>query len=181
MKRTIVQPANLTGTPLAECKEWLGISRPNEDSELTALLSASLDLCEAYTSQIPLEVSCEEVLPGQTGWQCLSTRPVRAILSVSSMSETGEMSPISISDYEVEIGADGRGFVRQSKQSEGKRIAVGFVAGLAQDWSDLPDAIRHGIIRTTAHLYRDRDASKSLEPPASAAALWRPWRNLRVI
>jgi len=181
MKRTIVQPANLTGPPLAECKEWLGITRTNEDAEILALLHASVDLCEAFISQMPLEATCEEVLSAGADWQCLSTRPVRAILEVNSLSQSGDASPVPIADYDIDLDAEGKGMIRLSQLIDHSRIVVRFVAGIAQEWGDLPDALRHGIIRLAAHHYRDRDATRSLAPPASVAALWRPWRTLRVV
>lgn len=180
MKRTIVQPATLTGPPLADCKEWLGITRPNEDAEIVTLLHASMDLCEAFTGQMPLEVTCEEVLPANLNWQSLSTRPIRAILEVKSLSQSGDEAPLPIADYDIDLDAEGKGLVRLSKPTDHSRVVVRFVAGIAQDWADLPDALRHGIIRLAAHHYRDRDATQSLAPPASVAALWRPWRALRL-
>ena len=52
---------------------------------------------------------------------------------------------------------------------------------LAEDWAEVPQAIRHGAIRLAAHLYRQRDSeSGGTTPPAAVAALWRPWRKLRL-
>ena len=51
---------------------------------------------------------------------------------------------------------------------------------LAEDWAELPPGLNEGIIRFAAHLYRERDAAGSREPPAAVAALWRPWRELRL-
>lgn len=47
------------------------------------------------------------------------------------------------------------------------------------DWSALPEALRHGVIRLAAHLYRDGDGAAAA-PPAAVAALWRPWRRMRL-
>lgn len=57
-----------------------------------------------------------------------------------------------------------------------------FVGGdaLPEGWADLAPALREGIIRFAAHLYRDREAASASEPPAAVAALWRPWRELRL-
>jgi uncharacterized iron-regulated protein len=53
-------------------------------------------------------------------------------------------------------------------------------AGLADDWGEVSAPLREGIVRFAAHLYRDRDAASTREPPAAVAALWRPWRELRL-
>jgi uncharacterized phiE125 gp8 family phage protein len=62
-----------------------------------------------------------------------------------------------------------------------KRVDVTFTAGIAADWGGLPETIRHGIIRLAAHLHAVRDAPEDVGPPAIVAALWRPWRRMRLI
>lgn len=47
-------------------------------------------------------------------------------------------------------------------------------------WQDLPQPLRHGIIRHAAHQYRERDAGPAETPPAAVAALWRPYRRIRL-
>jgi uncharacterized phiE125 gp8 family phage protein len=62
------------------------------------------------------------------------------------------------------------------------RLVVRFAAGMAVDWDTLPDGLRHGIVRLAAHLFRQRDANEVLPaPPAAVAALWSPWRRLRLL
>ena len=85
MKRAIVQPADVSGVPLEELKQWLGITRDAENQQLSSLLQAGLELCEAYTGQTPLEVSCEQVFSAQNNWQQLSATPVRAITGVDQI------------------------------------------------------------------------------------------------
>lgn len=51
---------------------------------------------------------------------------------------------------------------------------------LASDWSEIAPPLKEGVIRFAAHLYRDRDAASPSEPPAAVAALWRPYRAVRL-
>lgn len=51
-------------------------------------------------------------------------------------------------------------------------------AALPQDWGEVPPALNEGILRFAAHLYRERDGDAA--PPAAVAALWRPFRELRL-
>ncbi len=180
MQRVIVQPADLSGAALAELKQWLGITSANEDAQLAGLLGASLDMCEGFTRQMPIEVGCEEALPIAREWTALATAPVRAITAVELVNGDGTRSALPAGNYEIEIAADGQGRVRLRQPLSGRHVVVSFVAGIAADWAALPDALRHGIIRLAAHNYRDRDASEPLRPPASVAALWRPWRRLQL-
>jgi uncharacterized phiE125 gp8 family phage protein len=63
----------------------------------------------------------------------------------------------------------------------GARVAVRFTAGLAADWADLPESLRHGLIRLAAHQHRERESEGAAPlPPASVAALWRPWRRMHL-
>ncbi len=51
------------------------------------------------------------------------------------------------------------------------RVRVRYRAGLADDPSGLPEAIRAGIIRLAAHLYAHRDGMPGAVPPAAVTAL----------
>lgn len=181
MQRAIVQPAALAGEALAELKQWLGISSAVEDAQLTGLLRSSLEMCEGFTGQVPLETGFEEFVPLARGWSCLATRPVRAITGLQLVSPDGLRSAIAPSDYELDIAADGTGRFRLHAPTATGLAAVAFVAGIAASWDAMPDALRHGVLRLAAHGYRDRgDGTGGPTPPASIAALWRPWRRLRI-
>lgn len=180
MQRAITQPADLSGTALAELKQWLGITQSAEDTLLTGLLHASIDLCESFTRQMPLETGFEEIVPASDAWQCLETRPVRAITSVAAIAEDGTRTPLASGHYEIELETAGVGRVRLLAPGEVRSIAASFVAGIAPDWPAMPDGLRHGIVRAAAHLYRDRDGALPDAPPSSISALWHPWRLMRI-
>lgn len=188
MKRSIVEPAVLAGTALDELKQWLAISAPREDPLLTALLRTSLEMCEGFTGIMPLECLCEEVLVASGEWQCLATRPVQAITAVDAMPGEGPRYSLPSEAYAIDLDAEGAGMIRltgritgaMTGSARGSRIAVRFTAGLAPDWDGLPESLRHGIIRLAAHNYRERDRDPGKTPPAAVAAVWRPWRRMRL-
>lgn len=181
MKRTIIAPAALDGAALADLKAWLAITTDGEDALLTALLRASLDSCEAFTGQMPLAATAEEILPARKEWQNLTTRPVQAITLVEGIPAEGARFALASDAFEIDLEADGTGMVRVIRQSTAGRVAVRFSAGLAPDWASLPEGLRHGIVRLAAHSYRERDSGGSDVPPVAVAALWRPWRRLRLL
>jgi len=182
MTRAIVTPALLPPSALAELKQWLGITTAHDDALLSGLLEAALDICEAFTGLMPLEVEAEEIQPRIGAWQSLATRPIQAIVSVDGIDADGQRMPLLSNEYELELNERGEGLVRVTKPSAPKRYAVRFIAGLTPDWESLPASLRHGIIRLAAHQHRERDARTSSPlPPASVAALWRPWRRMRLI
>lgn len=181
MNRVILTPAALPASALAELKQWLGITTAHDDAPLSSLLTATPDICEAFTGQMPLECACEEVLPATPGWYSLGTRPVQAIASVEGIGPDGVRFPLDADSYEIELEADGTGRVRLPTLPAEARVVVRFTAGLAPEWDSLPDALRHGLIRLAAHQHREREAGGAAPlPPASVAALWRPWRRMRL-
>ena len=185
MRRTIVEPADVSGTALAELKSWLGITRPNEDDLLVDLLQASLATCEAFIGQVPLWQLLEERLPVQPGRYPLTTRPIAtSIVTVELVAEDGSRSSVDTADYEIELESNGSACFRLDRALDGQGVAVRLRAGIAGVWDDLPPNLKQGIIRLAAFHYRDRDrtgdASSDNTPPASVAALWRPWRTLRL-
>lgn len=182
MMRAIVAPPVLASAALSELKAWLGISRSAEDAELLALLRSALDLCEGFTGTMPLNAGCEDVLAASSAWQTLGARPVRSITALAALDQSGGRIALAASDYELDIDAEGRGRIRLLRPIEQRRVVATYVAGLAEDWPDLPEAIRQGVIRLAAHQHRARDDEKKSAawPPAAIAALWRPWRRMRL-
>jgi uncharacterized phiE125 gp8 family phage protein len=180
MTRAIVVPAVLAGAALDELKQWLAISSPREDTMLTALLRAGLELCEAFIGLMPLEAGCEELLPAVTGWQRLRTLPVHAITGVEGIPAEGARFMLAPNDYALELDADGGARVRLDRQGAAGRIAVRFTAGMAGEWTGLPDAIRQGVLRLAVQQYSERDESSARSIPAAVAASWRPWRRVRL-
>lgn len=181
MRRTIIAPAALAPAALADVKQWLGISTAQDDAPLTALLRAALETCEDFIGLMPLQAFCEEVLPVSAEWRNLATRPVQAITLVEGIPAEGARFALATSAYEIELDADGGGRVRVTSPGAAGRIAVRFTAGLTADWASLPEGLRHGVLRLAAHQHREReDAGAGPLPPTAVAALWRPWRRLRL-
>lgn len=181
MQRAIVAPAVLPSAALDELKDWLAITTTREDSGLNALLRAALETCEAFTRQVPLQAVFEEVREASSGWQCLATGPVTAITGIDGIAADNSRFAIDPVQYLVNLGADGTGRIRLLGAFDATRVAVRFTAGIAPDWDTLPDGLKHGIIRLAAHHHRARDeAVGATQPPAAVAALWHPWRRMRL-
>lgn len=181
MKRAVTAPPTLPPTALAELKAWLGISTARDDAELTSLIRTALELCEGFIGAMPMVSGCEEILPTSGAWQALATRPVRAITGVFAIGADGSRTTLAAAAYEIDISADGTGRMRLTSPVNQTRVAVQFAAGMAESWDTLPDAIQQGLVRWAAYQHRARDADKATAgPPASVAALWRPWRRIRI-
>lgn len=181
MTRAIVVPPQLSAAALDELKAWLGITTSRDDAELTTLLHAALDLCEAFTGTKPLVSACEERFAATADWHKLSANPVQAITAVEAVGDDGTRTALPITDYAIDLDADGAGRVRILRPLETAHVVASYTAGLATEWMLLPVGIRHGLIRFAAHEHRQRDSGSASALPAAVAALWRPWRRVRLV
>ena len=180
MMGTIIAGAAPLPVPLAEVKAFLRLAVGEEDALLAAQLRAAADLCEAFTGRALLDREVAETLAAPAGWTRLGAAPVRAILTVEALDAEGGASLLPAAAYALDIDAAGDGWVRLLAGAAAKRIRVSYRAGMAADPNGLPEALRHGIVRLTAHLYSNRDLAEAKGPPAAVTALWRPWRRLRL-
>ncbi len=184
MQRTIVAAAELPEAALDQLKQWLAIRSSTDDAALVDLLRAALEMCEAFTGTMPITCTCEEIHPASGEWQALSTRPVQSIAGIEGIPAEGARFALEPEAYAIDLAADGTGLVRVARPNafgaDAGRVAVRFVAGLAPAWENLPEGLRHGIVRLAAHHWRMRDSAADAGPPAAVAALWRPWRRMRL-
>lgn len=179
MTRSIVALPDLSGAPLDQCRQWLAISGARDDALLVQMLHGALALCEGFTGQVALETVFEERLPAATGWQMLTTRPVRAVVLAEEVAADGTRTALA-DGYEAHIDPAGRCSVRIAQPTRDVQLAVRFEAGLEAEWSALAPGLAQGVIRLAAHHYRTRDSGEDASPPAAIAALWRPFRVLQL-
>ena len=173
-------PVEPGAAALGEAKAYLRIAGGDEDALVTRLIAAAIELCEQFTGQALLERGFVETLPAGAAWRRLGRTPVGAVTSVEALAADGTASPLPVGAYAIDIDAGGDGWVRVPSPGAARRLRVGYQAGLAAGWADLPQALRQGAVRLAAHLYAHRDSARDSAPPAAVTALWRPWRRLRL-
>lgn len=164
------------GTPvvsLAEVKAYLRLEHGDDDGQLAGFVRTAMALCEAFTGQWLIIRAGEQRLVADTDWQRLTIAPVVEIVGV-----TGPDGALAAADYDAEIDPVGTGWVRLKTPIVGAKVTAR--AGLGEDWNAVPEPLRHGITRLVAHLYAHRDAADAGPPPTAVAAMWRPWRRLRL-
>jgi uncharacterized phiE125 gp8 family phage protein len=164
--------------------EFLRAGGAGETALIAALTDSAADYCERFTGTVLIARGFAETLRPTGAWQRLERTPVRAIAGIEALPGGGPAQPLPPEAFAVDIDARGDGWVRVTGPTGATRVRVSYEAGLAADWASLPAALRHGVIRLAAHLYSVRTAdgadSPRLEPPAAVAALWRPYRRLRL-
>ena len=163
---------------IAEAQAYLRIETGEEEALLAALLRSATSLCEAFTGQCLIVRPVRERLPLTGAWQRLGATPVAAITAVSAIDSAGSETVLDPAAYAIDIDRNGDGWVRlvAAQQSPG---VVDYSAGLAMDGNGVPEPLRQGILRLTAHLFNSRDGEGG-EPPAAVTALWRPYRRMRL-
>lgn len=166
---------------LADAKALLRVDAADEDALIETLIGAAIGVCERFTGLALLAADRSDAIPAVPGpgWQRLPATPVTAIGSVATLDIGAVATPLAVDAYAIDIDAAGDGWVRFSAPVSVSRLLVGYRAGLAADWPSLPEALRQGVLRLVAHLYAHRDVMTDA-PPAVVAALWRPWRRMRL-
>ena len=181
MQRAIVTPAVLSATALAELKDWLAITTTREDAALLDLLRSALDTCQGFTGQVPLATTYEEVHRLSGDWQTLGLGPVSAITGLATIAADGTRQPLAADQYLFDLTPHSAGRFRLLAATTAGRVAATYTAGIAGDWAALPAGLRHGLLRLAAHHFRSRETgADSAVPPTVVAALWQPWRRMRL-
>ena len=178
--KIISAPAGLSGAPLAELKQWLAITTDGEDDLLVDLLAASHALCERFTGLVAFKCEVRETFAADSLAFRLSAGPVWGFLDAAAVTTVLDRRLLDASDYRFDReGADG-GRVTLVASLEEPQVELRYYAGYSDDWSRIADGLRQGIIRFAAHQYRERDSAAADGPPAAVAALWRPYRRMRL-
>jgi uncharacterized phiE125 gp8 family phage protein len=171
---TMIETGSLA-VSIAECKAYLRLERDDEDAAIAGFIRTAMGLCEAFTGQWLIIRTGEQRLARTSEWQRLATVPVVAITAIAG---SGGMVPGT--SYETDIDIGGTGWVRLLEPAGVDAPVVRFRAGLGADWNGVPEALRQGLIRLVVHLFTHRDAADAGAPPAAVAAMWRPWRRVRL-
>lgn len=159
---------------LEEAKAYLRIETAAEDALIARLVASARGLCEAFVGQLLLRREIVETVSAEGSWQRLGAAPVAAITRVAAVDGAGAETVMAADSYAIDIDPAGEGWVRVPRG----RVRVTYRAGIAENEAEVPAAIAQGVTRLVAHLYAHRD--DAVGPPAAVAALWRPFRRLRL-
>ena len=163
---------------LAEVQAYARVETGEEEALLAALTRSASALCENFTGQVLVARPFEETLAAYCHWQRLCMTPVRSIEEVTSLAADGIATPLSSDQYDIDIDSRGDGWVRLAT-SVATKIRVRGTAGMALEPNGVPEPLRQGVLRLVAYLFATRDGGGG-DPPAAVAALWRPYRRMRL-
>lgn len=172
---SMVEPA-LT---LSEAQAFVRVETGEEEALLAGLVRSATALCETFIGQALIVREVSEDLTPSGAWQRLGVAPVRSIGTVEAVGVDGSAMAMPASAFAVNIDAQGDGWVRVIAPAGTGRVRVTATAGLARGANEIPEPLRHGILRLIGHLFANRDGDGG-EPPAAVTALWRPYRRMRL-
>lgn len=159
-------------------KAHLRIDGISEDAAIERVAATALALGEAFTGTAWIAREFRDVLPATRAWQVLGTAPVTAIMAVEGLPAEGSAFALPADGHAIDIDATGQGWVRVTAAGAAGRVRVAFAAGAAAGWGDLPPPLAQGAVLLAAHCLEAR--AEGAAPPAAVAALWRPWRRMRL-
>ena len=175
----IVEEVAPPAVSMAEAQAFVRIETGAEEALLAGLVRTASALCEAFIGQALVARGCREVITASGAWTKLGRTPVRSIDLVEAIAEDGSAAALATGQYAVDIDASGDGWVRVIDGAARSRLRISATVGIGGTSNDVPEAIRHGILRLVAHLFASRDGDGG-EPPAAVTALWRPYRRMRL-
>lgn len=163
---------------LEEAKGYLRLDGSGEDALLGRMVETATTLCEAFTGILLVRRDVVETVAAAGGWQRLTHAPVVAITAVEAIGAEGEALALPADAYAIDIDAEGTGWVRLTRPGAAGRLRITCRAGLAEDTGGVPAPLAQGVVLLAAHLFDRRETPGA--PPAAIAALWRPWRRMRL-
>jgi uncharacterized phiE125 gp8 family phage protein len=163
---------------LSEAQAFVRVETGEEEAMLAGLVRSASALCEAFLNQVVIARDFSEELTATASWQRLRLSPMQAITSVEAI-EAGVATSLPMTSYASDIDTSGDGWVRVADPGAIGRVRVNGTAGMASQEHDVPEPIRHGVLRLVAHLYASRDGPAG-DPPTAVTALWRPYRRTRL-
>ena len=169
-------PADVIASACDAVKTHLRAPGDDENGLIEQHAASALALCEAFTGQSLIVRGRSSTIAARGGWRRLDWGPVAAITAVEGLAGDGAAFALAADAYAVDIDARGEGWVRILAPAGAARARVAYQAGLAADWAGLPAPLAQGVVLLAAHLF----GGTAGEPPAAVAALWRPWRRLRL-
>ena len=181
-----------------------------EDALVAGLVRAATEACEAFTGRAlitqtwtlfrdawpgaPAEEHLHEgwrlgiAAPAQARFLALPKPPLQAVVHVKTFDESDAETTWPAANYFVDTASEPGRLVARSGQvfpaptRAANGIEVQFTAGYGSDPTDVPEALRQGLLQMLASLFENRGegAPETALHDSGAAALWQPFRVLEL-
>ena len=157
----VVRPAHTTGTsvvPLSEAKEFLRVDSSDEDTTITALLSAAVAWVEDYCNRSFTRGG--SALFNVERWRnaALAYGPVTAITHVKYDDTTGAEQTLDTSKYYITAATDGSMMIYFHDTPDLETYNAHPVRVTAVVGNDASVNVKHAVKMLVAHWYENRRA-----------------------
>jgi len=177
----LVTPPTIEPVTLEEVKLHLRVDGTEEDSLISALITAARQKAEEYTKRAFITQSWELALDSVSGKVYLPRPPVQAINEVIL---DGEI--VSTENYAL-VGQDVFCAKIPLNAVNPAGLVIRYASGYGNTATDVPQAVRQAILMLVAHLYEAREgetpqveyeiqARAGVDIPPMVASLLRPYR-----
>ena len=181
----IVTAAASEPITLSEAKNFLRVDHSDDDTLISALITASRQMCEEYTRRILVTTTIDEYFDKfpMNRWENLSNLiylsrgPVASITSVKYVDEIGSEVTITTDQYIIDTISE----PARIQSTAGWFAAAGVVNQVivryivGTDVSSIPKPLIQGMMLVISDLYDQRnDRVKAL--PTASEYLWNPYR-----
>jgi uncharacterized phiE125 gp8 family phage protein len=181
MAALVIEPPVLAATALIEAKALLRLDTVDEEALLAAQLRTALDLAEDFTGSVWLGTTYREKRALRREI-ILHKRPFTALTALRIIYANGSEAVLDASRQETQRTDHGEAMLSMPDSVlDGRDVLISYRAGMCDDWSALPEGLRMGVLRMAAHLFTWRDDAMAVGVPGAVAALWRPYKSLRLM
>ena len=177
MTTLLLRPAPLSPAALIELRALLRLDTVEEDALLAGCLRAALERAEDFTDIVWLVAGYQEIRRAAQEL-VLRKRPFKSLASVSAQVPGGTV-PLLAS---VQTSDHGEAMLTMlNMPGEAQQLVINYDAGLCDNWTTVPEALRQGVLTMAAHLYVNRDGAAALNVPLAVSSLWLPFKSLRLM
>ena len=185
MAYEVVTPAASEPITLTEAKNFLRVDGTDDDTLITALISAAREMCEQYTRRILVTTTIDEYFDGFPNYKnyeskdivYLSRGPVASITSLKYVDEIGSEVTVSTSAYVADLISEPARIASTAGwfATNGiiNQVIVRYVVGTAV--SSIPTPLKQGMLLIISDLYDKRD-DRVRQLPTASEYLFNPFR-----
>ncbi|RMF08909.1 MAG: hypothetical protein D6763_08960 [Alphaproteobacteria bacterium] len=172
---------------IAEARAYLRLDGDDDNAVVAACIMAARQACESYTGRSLISQTWQLYLDRwPEGAIILPRPPLQSVTSITVYDADGGATALDLGDFWVDSAAAPARLLAKSATvllQPGRRlggIEITYDAGYGDSWNDVPQALRQGILMAVANFYEHRAADSAAGLPAPIAALWQPYRVVRL-
>jgi uncharacterized phiE125 gp8 family phage protein len=185
MAYSVVTPAASEPITLTEAKNFLRVDGSDDDTLISALISAAREMCESYCRRILVTTVIDEYFDGFPNWKnpeskdiiYLSRGPVASIASVKYVDEIGSEVTVSSDAYVADLISEPARIASKAGwfATNGiiNQVIVRYTVGT--DVSSIPTPLKQGMLLIISDLYDKRD-DRVRQLPTASEYLFNPFR-----